>query len=141
MTNDPRFSHDGLHDLLTNCAAPPLFYSHINRIITGSTRTGAPFSLLAISIPLLSNSDQIAATAHVINQFMRKEDLCGRLGHYQFVIALAGDHLGAEKLLERVHLALPKEISTLATGEIVEWVQGETSLELLHRLDILSEAP
>lgn len=141
MTNDPRFSHDGLHDLLTNCAAPPLFYSHINRIITGSARTGAPFSLLAISIPLLSNSDQIAATAHVINQFMRKEDLCGRLGHYQFVIALAGDHLGAEKLLERVHLALPKEISTLATGAIVEWVQGETSLELLHRLDILAEAP
>ena len=72
---------------------------------------------------------------------MRKEDLCGRLGHYQFVIALAGDHLGAEKLLERVNLALPKEISTLTTGEIVEWIQGETSLELLHRLDILSETP
>ena len=68
---------------------------------------------------------------------MRKEDLCGRMGHYQFVIALSGDHLGAEKLLERVHLALPKEIYTLATGEIVEWVNGETSLELLHRLDIL----
>lgn len=141
MTNDPRFSHDGLHDLLTNCAAPPLFYSHINRVITGSNRTGAPFSLLAISIPVLSNSDQIAATAHVINQLMRKEDLCGRLGHYQFVIALAGDHLGAEKLLERVRLALPKEISTLVTGEIVEWIQGESSLELLHRLDILAETP
>ena len=141
MTSDPRFSQDGLHDLLTNRAAPPLFYSHINRIITGSTRTGAPFSLLAISIPLLSNSDQIAATAHVIKQLMRKEDLCGRMGHYQFVIALSGDRSGAEKLLERVHLALPKEISTLLTSAIVEWRQGETSLELLHRLDILVEAP
>ena len=72
---------------------------------------------------------------------MRKEDLCGRLGHYQFVIALSGDYLGAEKLLERVHLAIPKEISMLTTGEIVEWVQGESALELLHRLDILAETP
>lgn len=138
VTKDPRFSHDGLHDLLTNCAAPPLFYSHINRMITGSSRTGASFSLLSISIPLLSTTEEIAATAHVINQLMRKEDLCGRLGHYQFVIALAGDHLGAEKLLERVLLALPKELSPLATGEIVQWSLGESSLKLLHRLDLLA---
>ena len=139
MKSDPRFSHDGLHDQLTNCAAPPLFYSHIKRVITGSNRTGAPFSLLSISLHISSIADQIAATAHVINQLMRKEDLCGRLGQYQFVIALAGDYSGGEKLLERICAALPKEISISVSAEIVEWRQAETSLELLHRLDLLSE--
>ena len=140
MKSDPRFSHDGLHDQLTNCAAPPLFYSHINRVITGSNRTGAPFSLLSILLPISSIADQIAATAHVINQLMRKEDLCGRLGQYQFVVALAGDFSDGEKLLERISAALPQEISPSMSAEIVEWRQGETSLELLYRLDLLTES-
>ena len=74
MKMDPQFSHDGMSDRLTHCAAPPLFYSHLDRMISGSMRSGAPLTLASISIPIFSSLDQILAIAHVINQMMRKED-------------------------------------------------------------------
>ena len=63
MSIDPIYSHDGTHDRLTNCAAPPLIYSHLNRMISGSGRTGAPLTLASISIPVLSSLEQILSIA------------------------------------------------------------------------------
>ena len=135
MTIDPIYSHDGIHDRLTNCAAPPLIYSHLNRMISGSGRTGAPLTLASISISILSSLEQILSIAHVINRLMRQEDLCGRIGNFQFVVVLSGSLTNGEKLLARIRNATSIEF----TSEIVQWVPEETSLQLLYRLDLAEE--
>lgn len=135
MTLDPIYSHDGIHDRLTNCAAPPLIYSHLNRMISGSGRTGAALTLASISISILSSLEQILSIAHVINRLMRQEDLCGRTGNFQFVVVLSGSLTNGEKLLARIRNATSIEF----TSEIVQWVPEETSLQLLYRLDLAEE--
>jgi hypothetical protein len=135
MTIDPIYSHDGIHDRLTNCAAPPLIYSHLNRMISGSSRSGAPLTLASISISILSSLEEILSMAHVINRLMRQEDLCGRTGNFQFVVVLSGSLTNSEKLLARIRNATNIEF----TSELVQWVQEETSLQLLYRLDLASE--
>ena len=135
MTIDPIYSHNGIHDRLTNCAAPPLIYSHLNRMISGSGRTGAPLTLASISIPILSSLEQILSIAHVINRLMRQEDLCGRTGNFQFVVVLSGSLTNGEKLLARIRNATSIEF----TSELVQWVPEETSLQLLCRLDLAEE--
>jgi len=135
MTIHPKYSHDGISDPLTHCAAPPLLYSHLDRMISGSKRTGAPLTLALISISILSSTEEILAMAHVINQMMRREDLCGRTGHFQFVIVLSGSLSNSEKLLARIQSATNIEFSS----EQVQWVPDETSLQLLYRLDLAAE--
>ena len=135
MTIDPIYSHDGIHDRLTNCAAPPLIYSHLNRMISGSGRTGAPLTLASISISILSSLEQILSIAHVINGLMRQEDLCGRTGNFQFVVVLSGSLTNGEKLLARIRNSTSIEF----TSELVQWVPEETSLQLLYRLDLAEE--
>ena len=135
MTIDPIYSHDGIHDRLTNCAAPPLIYSHLNRMISGSGRTGAPITLASISISILSSLEQILSIAHVINRLMRQEDLCGRTGNFQFVVVLSGSLTNGEKLLARIRNATSIEF----TSELVQWAPKETPLQLLYRLDLAEE--
>ena len=135
MTIDPIYSHDGIHDRLTNCAAPPLVYSHLNRMISGSGRTGAPLTLASISISILSSLEQVLLMAQVINRLMRQEDLCGRTGNFQFVVVLSGSLTNGEKLLARIRNATSIEF----TSELVQWVPEETSLQLLYRLDLAEE--
>lgn len=135
MKIHPEYSHDGVNDRLTHCAAPPLFYSHLDRVISGSSRSGTSLTLASISIPQVSNLEQILSIAHVINRLMRHEDLCGRMGHYQFVIVLSGDLASGEKLVERVRSATQIKF----TYELVQWVPEETLLQLLYRLDLAEE--
>lgn len=135
MSIDPIYSHDGIHDRLTNCAAPPLIYSHLNRMISGSGRTGVPLTLASISISIHSSLEQILSIAHVINRLMRQEDLCGRTGNFQFVVVLSGSLANGEKLLARIRNATSIEF----TSELVQWVPEETSLQLLYRLDLAEE--
>ena len=66
---------------------------------------------------------------------MRREDLCGRTGNFQFVVVLSGSVTNGEKLLERISNATSIEF----TSEIVQWVPEETSLQLLYRLDLAEE--
>jgi GGDEF domain-containing protein len=75
--------------------------------------------------------DDVLSIAHVINQMMRREDLCGRTGHFQFVIILSGNLNDGQKLLERIGNSTHIQF----TSELVQWVTDETSLEILYRLD------
>ena len=135
MTNYPEYSHDGIHDRLTHCAAPPIIYSHLDRMISGSRRSGAPLTLVSISIPILSSRDEVISIAHVVNKLMRKEDLCGRTGYFQFVVVLSGNVANGEKLLERIQSSTNLEF----TSQLVEWAPEETSLQLLYRMDLAGE--
>ncbi len=100
-------------------------------MISGSKRTGASLTLASLSIPLLSTVDEILSIAHVVNQMMRREDLCGRTGHFQFVIILSGNVNDGGKLLERIGKSSDIEFKS----ELVQWITDETSLEILYRLD------
>ena len=104
-------------------------------MISGSKRTGAPLTLALISIPVVSSLEEILVMAHIVNQLMRKEDLCGRTGHFQFVIVISGDLSSGKKLLERINSATNNEF---ASG-LVQWAPEETSLQLLYRLDLAAE--
>jgi GGDEF domain-containing protein len=105
-------------------------------MLSGSKRSGAPLTLVLISVSILSGLEEILAMAHAINQVMRKEDLCGRTGYFEFVIVLSGSISSGEKFLERVG-----KITNIAfTSEIVEWVRDETSLQILYRLDLAAES-
>jgi len=79
--------------------------------------------------------DQILDIAHALNKSVRKEDLCGRVGHFQFVIVLSGNLANGEKLVERIQSATKLEF----TSELVQWDPEETSLQLLYRLDLVAE--
>lgn len=135
MVIDPQYSQDGMRDELTRCAAPPLFYSHLERVIAGSTRSHSEVALVAISISDGSSTDEIISMAHAMTQSMRREDLCGRMGQFQFIVVLAGDSTGAVKLVERIESASKIPFSSAS----VEWIQGEKALELLYRLDCVVE--
>lgn len=126
------YSRDGLHDLLTHCAAPSAFYSHVNRVIAASARSGAPLTLVAISLPLASDSEKILDMAQILNQVMRKDELCGRMGILQFVLALTGSVDSAHLMIQRVKMASLQEFYSAH----VQWCEGENSLELFYRLDI-----
>jgi GGDEF domain-containing protein len=104
-------------------------------MISGSSRSGAPLTLASISISILSSLEEILSIAHVINRLMRQEDLCGRTGHFQFVIVLSGSLANGEKLIERIGGATNIEF----TSELVQWVPDETLLQLLYRLDLAAE--
>jgi GGDEF domain-containing protein len=104
-------------------------------MISGSGRTGAPLTIASISISILSSLEEILSMAHVINRLMRQEDLCGRTGHFQFVIVLSGSLANGEKVIERIGNATNIEF----TSELVQWVEEETSLQLLYRLDLAAE--
>lgn len=124
-----------MRDDLTNCIAPPLFYAHVDRMIAGSERNRSPFSLVALTLPQRTTSEDLIALAHSISTSMRREDLCGRLGRFQFIIALAGDlHSGGE-LSKRIHGSFNSDFSV----HVAQWRARESSLDLFYRLDSLSE--
>jgi GGDEF domain-containing protein len=135
MAADAQYSHDGIHDRLTHCAAPPILYSHLERMISGSRRSGASLTLASISIPITSTLEQILSIAHDITRLMRQEDLCGRMGEFQFVVVLSGSATHGEKFLERIC----EGTRVAFTSELVQWAQEETSLQLLYRLDRAAE--
>lgn len=135
MSSGPQYSHDGVRDDLTHCTAPPLFYAHVERMIAGTRRNTAPFSLISFSLSDHASSEDVISLAHLILVFMRKEDLCGRLGRFQFIVAFAGDFYDGGELSKRVH----EGSSFLFSVHAVQWKVGESLLDMFYRLDRLCE--
>jgi hypothetical protein len=143
MNIDLQYSHNGVRDDLTHCTAPPLFYAHVDRMIAGSMRTLSSFSLVALSLPQKSTSEDLIALAHSVAISMRREDLCGRLGKFQFIVALAGDRSAGRELTKRVRESFASVIPGQATQLIasaVQWRANESALDLFYRLDTLTES-
>ena len=143
MNSDLQYSHNGVRDDLTHCTAPPLFYAHVDRMIAGSMRTSSAFSLIALTLPQESISEDLIALAHSVAISMRREDLCGRLGKFQFIVALSGDMSAGGELTKRVRESFASEISDRATQlilTVVQWKENESSLDLFYRLDTLTDS-
>ena len=135
MSSYPQYSHNGVRDDLTNCTAPPLFYAHVDRMIAGSLRRNSPFSLIAFTLSDEAKDEDVIALAHSITLSMRQEDLYGRLGVNQFIVALAGDLQAGTELCKRVQ----ESSAHLLLMQVAQYEMDESSLDLFYRLDTLCE--
>lgn len=138
------FAHDGLRDTLTHLAAPPYFYETLRRELATAQRNKSKLSLVKF---LLSHDGQqsesqsesqyelaILSFAERIKVSIRAEDLCARLGKFEFTLIVKSTSAIALSLAERVVRSWVDEdfeckFSILAVNS------NESSLEILNRLD------
>lgn len=141
------FSHDGLRDSLTHLAAPPYFYENLRRDLATAERNKSRLTLIRFQIfPRMKRQDNqlhddesryevaILAFAELLKSSSRAEDLCARLGRYEFTLILRAGKEVAKSLTERVHAQWDSEIFTCKSSYIAATL-GESSLEILNRLD------
>ena len=135
------FSHDGLRDSLTHLAAPPYFYENLRREIAIFERNGS--SLLLIRFQLIPNhlietqsnyEVEILAFAELIKSTTRPDDLCARLGIYEFTMIVKAQLDVGLVLARRVSEKWNSELFTCKSA-LLAAKKGESSLEMLNRLD------
>ena len=145
------FSHDGLRDSLTHLAAPPYFYENLRRDLATAERNRSRITLIRFQIfpaqEKLENGDDeedlvqrshyevaILAFSEILKSNIRVEDLCARLGRFEFTLILRAGHEVAAMLAQRV-LEEWKDELFICKSSHISAIAGESSLELLNRLD------
>jgi diguanylate cyclase (GGDEF)-like protein len=136
------FSHDGLRDSLTHLAAPPYFYENLRRDLATAERNKSRLTLIRFQIfPSIRSSDEeshyevaILSFAELLKANCRAEDLCARLGRFEFTLILRAGRDVALSLTERVLQQWQSEEYTCKSSCIAATL-GESSLEILNRLD------
>jgi diguanylate cyclase (GGDEF)-like protein len=136
------FSHDGLRDSLTHLAAPPYFYENLRRDLATAERNKSRLTLIRFQIfPSIRSSDEeshyevaILSFAELLKANCRAEDLCARLGRFEFTLILRAGRDVALSLTERVLQQWQSEEFTCKSSCIAATL-GESSLEILNRLD------
>ena len=131
------FSHDGLKDSLTQLAAPPRFYDELHRELSRCARSGESFVVVKFELQATSQyEEKVLDFAEVLSEASRVEDLCARLGEYEFAILLRGSQSVAVSFIDRVIQRWKQEsIYVKFWSSMVESQAGESPLELLIRLD------
>jgi GGDEF domain-containing protein len=76
----------------------------------------------------------ILAFSELLKNSIRVEDLCARLGRFEFTLILRAGHEVASILAQRVLQEWKNELFTCKSSYISA-IAGESSLELLNRLD------
>jgi GGDEF domain-containing protein len=136
------FSHDGLRDSLTHLAAPPYFYENLRRDLATLERNKSKLTLIRFHIfPDSEVIDEeslyevaILSFAEFLKSSCRTEDLCARLGRFEFTLILRAGKEVAQALTQRINGEWKSEHFECKSSFIVANV-GESSLEILNRLD------
>jgi len=144
------FSHDGLRDSLTHLAAPPYFYENLRRDLSTAERNKSQVTLIRFQIfptqdeleigeeenPIQRSHYEVAILAftEILKSNIRVEDLCARLGRFEFTLILRAGHEVAAMLAQRVLEEWKDELFICKSSHISAFT-GESSLELLNRLD------
>jgi len=144
------FAHDGLRDSLTHLAAPPYFYENLRRELATAERNKSTLLLIRFQlIPNTVDSDEncsheserasiyelsILSFAEIIKRHTRAEDLCARLGQFEFTMIVKAD-VGVGRTLSRRVMENWRSDDFICTQSLVRAAYGESSLELLNRLD------
>lgn len=133
----PIFSHDGLKDFFTHLAAPPLFYDALHRETSRFARSGDPFVVIKFELQTTSvYEEKVLDFAHTLSEVSRIEDLCARMGEYEFAILIPGQKELADKYVARVAERWKEECESIKFWSAFAQIRaGESSLELLNRLD------
>lgn len=131
------FSHDGLKDSLTQLAAPPRFYDELHRELSRCARSGESFVVVKFELQATSQyEEKVLDFAEVLSEASRVEDLCARLGEYEFAILLRGSQSMAVSFIDRVIQRWKQESNYVKFwSSMVVSEAGESPLELLNRLD------
>jgi GGDEF domain-containing protein len=145
------FSHDGLRDSLTHLAAPPYFYENLRRDLATAERNKSRLTLIRFQLfpieelPLTAEPQEneiqqsiyevtILSFAELLKSNIRAEDLCARLGRFEFTLILRAGEDVARSLLIRVLQQWKNEIF-MCKSSFTPAKLGESSLEILNRLD------
>jgi diguanylate cyclase (GGDEF)-like protein len=139
------FSHDGLRDSLTFLAAPPLFYENLRRDLASSSRNKSPLSLVQFHMDSPKNEDlehadpsiyelAIINFSHILKSESRSEDLCARLGRYEFTLIIKANIQVASKIAHRVQNSW-SDPHFRCVAAVVTAKLNESALEVLNRLD------
>jgi GGDEF domain-containing protein len=145
------FSHDGLRDSLTHLAAPPYFYENLRRDLATAERNKSRLTLIRFQLfpieelPLTTEPQEneiqqsiyevtILSFAELLKSNIRAEDLCARLGRFEFTLILRAGEDVARSLLIRVLQQWKNEIF-MCKSSFTPAKLGESSLEILNRLD------
>lgn len=165
MINPVTFSHDGIHDTLTNLAAPPYFYEELKREVSRYERSGAAFTLVGITFEKkpIDVAYDVLVISTILRSLLRADDLAARVGDYEFTLLVRSGELGAKKLVDRIkrewsanRIELLSKISRQedndnqrSTGHrdsdfeekleirLSEYIPGSSALEALNHLDTL----
>lgn len=161
--NHATFSHDGIHDTLTNLAAPPYFYQELKREVSRYERSGASFTLVGITFdkkPTDIGYDVLVIST-ILRDLLRADDLAARVGDYEFTLLVRSGEAGAKKLVNRIKRewianrservrnsthqdsgnvqvlvgGRDSEIETKLEIKLSEYVPGNSALEALNQLD------
>lgn len=144
------FSHDGLRDSLTHLAAPPYFYENLRRDLATAERNKSRLTLIRFQIfPFDATKENgrsesidkeshyevaIIAFSELLKSKIRAEDLCARLGRFEFTLILRAGEEIASSLSQRILERWQSELFYCRTSQIAA-KHGESSLEILNRLD------
>ncbi|MCX6430115.1 MAG: diguanylate cyclase [Actinobacteria bacterium] len=138
------YSHDGIRDSLTNLAAPPLFYQDLRRELARKNRNGGEILLLRLVLREKMLGEEFGSEyekdilefGHALTAISRSEDLCARLGEFEFVLLFSGEEVSAQGFTSRLerHWHLKERKLFIFSSSIVS-CENETGLELLNRLD------
>lgn len=134
------FSHDGLRDSLTHLAAPPYFYENLRRDLASAERNKSRMALIRFQLlPNIPENDSqyeaaIIAFAELVKAATRSEDLCARLGRFEFTMIVKAPLKVAEAIAERVQSSWI-ESNFRCQASLISTNGSESSLEILNRLD------
>ena len=134
------FSHDGIHDSLTQLFSATYFYEELARQIALSERNGAEFSIIRCVLHVQNKREQDFEAinfAHLLSSITRKNECVARMGENEYVILLPEPELSASVVLSRIiraHNSGESAMATLSTTIITHQAK-ESALELLNRLD------
>ena len=134
------FSHDGIHDTLTQLFSAPYFYEELSRQIALSKRNGGEFSIIGCVLHAQNTSEQDFEAinfAHLLSSLTRKNECVARMGENEYVLLLPEPELSASVVLSRIiraHNSGENAMATLSTTIITHQAK-ESALELLNRLD------
>jgi GGDEF domain-containing protein len=134
------FSHDGLRDSLTYLAAPPYFYESLRRELAAAERNKTRLALIRFQLlPNIPENESlyeaaILAFAELLKGATRSEDLCARLGRFEFTMIVGAQSEIAGAIAERVQRSW-SETNFLCQAHVVSASGKESPLEILNRLD------
>ncbi len=134
------FSHDGLRDSLTCLAAPPYFYENLRRELASAGRNKSPLALIRFQLlPKISENESlyeaaILAFSEVLKAAIRAEDLCARLGRFEFTLMIKARIEIADAIAARVEDSW-KDKNFACQSFLISAKGTESSLEILNKLD------
>jgi len=134
------FSHNGIHDSLTQLFSATYFYGELSRQIALSQRNGAEFSIIRCLLGVQDTNEQDFEAinfAHLLSSITRKNECVARMAEDEYVILIPEPELHASVVLSRIARAHNSSESTMATlsTSIIEHQVKEGALEFLNRLD------